>query len=68
MSTNVREIYSLSFKAYQEYQQGHDMTLFNQRIQGIQEKYRSSFCTNHLMALSAQVQDEHDQLRRCGNG
>lgn len=60
---NVREIYSLSFKAYQEYQQTQDIRLFNQRIQGIQERYRSSFCTNHLLALSAQVQDEHDRLR-----
>lgn len=65
---NVREIYSLSFKAYQEYQNTHDMRLFNERMQGIAGRYKCSFCTYHLMALCAQVQDEHDEYMGVRNG
>lgn len=64
----VREIYSLSFKAYQEYRQKHDMRMFNRRIQDIAATYKNIFCQNHLLALAIQVQDEHDEWMRMQQG
>lgn len=61
MGVNVREIYSICYKAYQEYQSTHDMRLFNRRIQDIAAKHKCEFCRDHLWALCKQVQKEHDE-------
>lgn len=61
---NVREIYSLSYKAYQEYEQKRDMRLFNERIQEISRRHPCNFCENLLISLAGQVQGEHDEWRQ----
>lgn len=64
INVNVRKIYSDSYRAYQEWQELHDMRLFNQRIQAIARENRNSFCTSILLTLASQVQGEKDEQEK----